>query len=426
MRRRLVWVAVATAALVVVAFVIPLALLVRSVAAEQVLSTAEVAAQSLAPVVATADADAVEPAMRLATSHTDGPMTVVFADGRTIGDTAPVPAAREAARSGRARIVDVEGGRAVLVPVATADGRTAVVQALVSDDALTEGVAAAWLQLGILAVALIAGAGLVAARLGRSTVREVRKLERLARRLGEGDLDAWADVESPPELAAVAEALHGLARRIEELLAAERQAVADVSHRLRTPLTALRLDAEALGPGQDADRVLADVQALDAAIDEVIRLTRRREAAEATTDVAACVRDRIRFWAVLADAQGRAHPVDIDDEAPPAPLPRREVADALDALLDNVFAHTPPGTRFGVVVAALGEGGTCLDVWDDGPGLPVDASKRGRSSGGSTGLGLDIARRAAERSGGRLEIGNGPGGRVRVVFGPVPARPALA
>ncbi len=79
----------------------------------------------------------------------------------------------------------------------------------------------------------------------------------------------------------------------------------------------------------------------------------------------------------------------------------------LDALLGNVFAHTPDGTEFRVVVKSLPGGGGRLTVADAGPG----PGKAGSS--GSTGLGLDIVGRTAEASGGRLQLGRSDLGGLR-------------
>jgi signal transduction histidine kinase len=101
------------------------------------------------------------------------------------------------------------------------------------------------------------------------------------------------------------------------------------------------------------------------------------------------------------------------------PLPVRLAADdlsaAIDALLGNVFAHTPEGVA--VDVRATGDGqGVRIEVADRGPGLPPEAADRGHSGGGSTGLGLDIARRTAEAAGGRLELHGRPAGGTSVTM----------
>ena len=95
------------------------------------------------------------------------------------------------------------------------------------------------------------------------------------------------------------------------------------------------------------------------------------------------------------------------------PLPRSELILAVDALLGNVFAHTPEGVAFRVTVSEAG-----LLVDDAGPGIsdPGAAVQRGVSGAGSSGLGLDIVRRVAEAAGGRLMIDRGPLGGARIAM----------
>jgi signal transduction histidine kinase len=88
---------------------------------------------------------------------------------------------------------------------------------------------------------------------------------------------------------------------------------------------------------------------------------------------------------------------------------------AVDALLGNVFAHTPEGTAAEVMVRAT-PGGVEVEVADRGPGLPPAAAERGRSGAGSTGLGLDIARRTAEAAGGQLLLADRPAGGASIVL----------
>jgi len=93
-----------------------------------------------------------------------------------------------------------------------------------------------------------------------------------------------------------------------------------------------------------------------------------------------------------------------------------DLAATVDALLGNVFAHTPSGCAFAISLEAAGEQ-VVLTVSDEGPGWRLaHAETRGRSGAGSTGLGLDIARRTAAASGGSLEREQGPtGGAVVTV-----------
>jgi signal transduction histidine kinase len=100
-----------------------------------------------------------------------------------------------------------------------------------------------------------------------------------------------------------------------------------------------------------------------------------------------------------------------------------DLADCVDALLGNVFAHTPDGTRFEVTLtpsAPPGSGRAVLVVGDAGPGLgDPERLRRGVSGAGSTGLGLDIARRVAAASGGSISFGRSRlgGAEVRLELG---------
>jgi signal transduction histidine kinase len=98
----------------------------------------------------------------------------------------------------------------------------------------------------------------------------------------------------------------------------------------------------------------------------------------------------------------------------------------MDALLGNVFAHTPEGCGMFVGLAPRPGGGATLVVADGGPGLPDPLSlRRGHSGSGSTGLGLDIVRRVAEKSGGSVTLGRAPGAgaAITVTLGPPPGPP---
>jgi signal transduction histidine kinase len=121
---------------------------------------------------------------------------------------------------------------------------------------------------------------------------------------------------------------------------------------------------------------------------------------------------------VLAEEQNREFEVDIAPGPTEVGLAEDAVAALVDTLIENVFSHTPEGTGFGLRVS--GGFKPLLEVFDRGPGFrTVAAIGRGVSGAGSTGLGLDIARRSAELSGGGLELNDRPGGGavVKVWFG---------
>jgi signal transduction histidine kinase len=305
---------------------------------------------------------------------------------------------------------------AVYVPVADASGEFYVVRKFVPEAELTRNVGRGWAILGGLAVVLVGVAVGVASWLGRSMVEPVRELSRAASRLGEGKLDTRVDVAGPPELANVAAEFNDLAHRVSELLQQERETAADLSHRLRTPLTAARLDAESLPPGPTREQLLDDLAELERTIDHIINEARRPTRAEPhRTDLVAIVAERADFWQALAEEQGRATELFIATIDPLwCDVDPSDFAAAVDALIGNIFSHTPEGVRYGMTLERNG-GSATMHVDDGGAGFAdADSIGRGRSGGGSTGLGLDIARRTAEAAGGSLRIASSPLGGARV------------
>jgi signal transduction histidine kinase len=396
-RPRITLLVAATTSIVLLAFLLPAAFLVTQVAEARAVDSAQAQLQFLLPSVGLDAREEVATQLgglgggtQVGVRWTDG--TWLGARGSTV--TAPdSPVVRES-----------DDGRRLIQPVRRGDG-TAVVEVFVPRELLRAGVTRTWAVLGGLGLVLLVLALVIADRLARSLTRPVDDLAATAHRLGSGDLSARATPDGPPEVREVGEALNRLAGRIGELLVAEREAAADLAHRLRTPLTALRLDAEGL-PRAERDRILDDVDALNRTVDAVIAEARRpvREGLGTGSDAAAVVTDRVAFWSALAEDEGRA----VRFDRPPGPLPVRVSADdlaaALDALLGNVFAHTPDGTGMSVDVRARTGGGALVAVADAGPGLDAASIERGRSGRGSTGLGLDIARRTAEASGGRMQV----------------------
>jgi signal transduction histidine kinase len=423
MRRRLALLVAATTSLVLVAFLVPLALLVRTVAADRAVSGATLEVESLSSLVTTVDRQSLALAFESAGASGGRPVTVFFADGTTVGAPARRSAAVELAARGNSVTARVPGGREILVAVGGIPTGTAVVRTYVSDGEIGHGVARAWLILAILGVALLGLGLLVADRLARSLVGSTRELASVSHRLAAGELDARARPAGSPELREVSGVLNHLAGRIKELLAQEREAAADLSHRLRTPLTALRLELESLRDPAEAARAEASVEELERAVSQIIADTRRPSHTESNAgcDAAEVVADRVRFWTVLAEDQDR--PLTVPDPAGPLPVAvsREALATCVDALLGNVFAHTPEGTGLAVTLEPRPAGGARLTVSDEGPGFGTDDPlERGVSGAGSSGLGLDIVRRTGESSGGSLSIGGSPSGGalVTVELGP--------
>ncbi len=404
MRRQLALLVAAAMGLVLAAFLLPLAMLVQTVTADRAVSHATTEAQALVPVIATGDRRSLELAVEALNGRGGHDVTVFLPGGPVIGAPAARTPSVELAARGNSITVNIAQGREVLVAVGLPGG-TAVVRTVVPTDELRRGVRRSWLILALLGVVLLALGVAVADVLARRIVRPIVGAAGVSHQLAGGALEARATVAGPPEVRAVAAGLNHLAGRIEHLVWAEREAVADLSHRLRTPLTALRLDADAL-PDRYAVRIAAHVDVLDRAVTALIEETRQRASAPGACDATDVVAERVAFWAVLADEQRR--PITVAVAAGPLPVgvSRAELASCLDALLGNVFSHTPDGTPYAVKLEPRSGGGAILTVADAGPGFSgQDPLARGTSSRGSTGLGLDIARQTARASGGSLGIG---------------------
>jgi signal transduction histidine kinase len=425
MRRRLALLVSATMALVLLAFVVPLAILVRLIVADRAIAEATDDVRSVSALIA---ANPDPSLVRGLISNSARPVTVFLPGRRPVGVPAQRTPAVRLSERGRSITVEDAGGREILVAIQGLKGLkggTAVIRAFVSSAELTKGVAEAWLILAALGLVLLGLGVAVADRLVGTVTRPIGDLARVSRRLAGGELDARASSTGPPEVREVADSLNHLAGRIRDLIWQERESIADLSHRLRTPLTGLRLEAEAVPESADPDRrLLAQVQALERAVTSLIEDARTRSDGPGSSDAAQVIADRAAFWSVLADDQGR----DMRLELAPGPVlvgvPGPDLAASLDALLGNVFAHTPEGAAFSVRLRPRAGGGGFVSVQDTGPGFAGgDPVRRGASGGGSTGLGLDIVRQAAEASGGSLAVRNeATGGHVIVELGP-PAHP---
>ncbi|REE99171.1 sensor histidine kinase [Thermomonospora umbrina] len=406
MRRALGLVALAVTAMVALAFLIPLAFTVREITRDRALGAAEREAASMGPLLSlSAEPAGVERAMAATDAGADGRMAVHLPGGTVLGTgRAREEEVARAFRRGRFASIGVPGGRVVLQPVALPEGGVAVVEVFLPGGELDRGVRKAWLAMAAVGAVLVAGSVVAADRMGTRVVRATQRLADAAGALGDGDLSVRIEPEGPPELVEAGLAFNAMADRVTQLLAAEREMAADLSHRLRTPLAALRLNAEALDTGPVGDQTREAVDRLEREVDQIIRAA-RRPAGRGSCDAARVLRDRVAFWSALAEDEGRSCELIGAGREAPAPLPAGELEAAVDALLGNVFRHTAEGTGFAVTLH-VGEGVTGILVADAGPGIadPDTALERGRSGRGSTGLGLDIARRAAESTGGHLRI----------------------
>ncbi|MEU9231435.1 sensor histidine kinase [Streptomyces subrutilus] len=435
MRWALVKVCLAVTAMVVVAFAVPLGLVVREMASDRAFSNAERQAATIGPTLSITT-DPVQ--LRRAVESTQmGAARRMAVHVPAIGDSPPVDigegragahAVAETRRIGRATTASVPGGgSALLQPTALGSGDIAVVEVFVPESEVSNGVTTAWLILAGVGAALIVGSVGVADRLGARLVRPAERLADAAHQLGEGRLGARVPEDGPKELRSAAAAFNAMADQVVELLANERELAADLSHRLRTPLTVLRLNAASLGEGPAADQTREAVEQLEREVDTIIRTAREQRppaaaGAGAGCDASEVIRDRMAFWSALAEDEGREVRLAGVDRTVRIPVARPELAAALDAMLGNVFRHTPEGTPFAVDVHDASDAVIVL-VSDAGPGIadPDAALRRGNDGGrdGSTGLGLDIVRRVAESTGGDVRLGRSVlgGTEVRVWIG---------
>ncbi len=414
MTRRLVLFGLLVCAAAVAALVVPLAVAARDTVRDSAIDAAESRAQEVAVLLSGSRADAAEALLPGAPSGV-GTLAVALPDGRVLGTDlgSGERAAIEAARTGRAVTVENAGGVITASPAMGPDGTTVVLVSLDAAD-LRAGLGPSLVALLVAGVVLLGAAAVTAVVLARRTSAPLTDMAGVAHEMADGDLDVRAHPSGVPEVAEVGVALNRLAGRVQELLAEERRSSADLAHRLRTPLTALSVDLDAVGDDAVRARLRDDLDAVQTSVDEIITSRRRpeREGLRAASDAVDVVAARTAFWTVLAEDQHRS----LDVHLAPGPLwvrlAREDLEAAVDVLLQNVFVHTPDGSGLAVRVEPRTGGGAVLAVEDSGPGWASTPT----AGPGTTGLGLEIASRAAEASGGSLRKESTASGGARVVL----------
>ena len=354
MRLRIILLVVAISSMVLIAFLVPLALVLRTSAADRAVSAATVRAQWMAPLVATLSGAGLKAAVAQVNAQDKAQaITVFLPGGPVLGHPAGRSAGVRLAAKGRSFSTPFQGGVEVLVAVQGLPRGTAVIRAFVPGAQLRAGVGRSWLVLGGVGLGLLLLSVAVADQLARSLVRTLRALARVADQLAAGNLGTRAEVAGPPEMRQVSTGLNRLAARIGELLAHERETAADLSHRLRTPLTALRIDAESLQDDGERAQVLSDVDGLQRTVNEIIREARRPagQGTRVACDAAQVVAGRAAFWQPLAEDQDRRLATTIAPGPVLVGVSRDDLAACTDILLENVFSHTPEGTAFSVRVS---------------------------------------------------------------------------
>ncbi len=428
MRRRLILVFLATSSLVTLAFVVPLAALVQRTVADRAIDAARADAAAVVPsLISENTRDQIEAAMLLTAAGEDGRMSILTSQGWRIGpEVEPSERVDRALTLGVSEIGRIDDDVEVVSAVASAPEELSVIRVLVPRSMMWEGVARAWAILAAIGAFLIAISVIVADRLARSVVKPTQDLATAARLLGRGALDTRVEPSGPEELEDLAHAVNNLGGQVSTMLAREREMVADLSHRLRTPLTKLRLRIDHVNDPELAADLKSDVDDITTVVTNVIREVRGAMNRNHRCDAAQIVTARAEFWAALAEDQGR--PIRLDGRSPalPVAVDPTELAAVIDNLVDNVFVHTDEGRELTIGYDQL-DGAARIWVADDGPGFPddFDATSRGQSGGNSTGLGLSIAKQLADEAGGRLDIGSGEQGGAKVTLS-LPIAPLLA
>ncbi|WP_329058507.1 sensor histidine kinase [Amycolatopsis sp. NBC_01480] len=303
-----------------------------------------------------------------------------------------------------------------------------------------------WLVLAAGAVVAFGLALLVALPVVRWTLRPVRRLDEatgalVASVVSGRTAEPVGESGGPPELRQLGRSFDRMAASVSEALAAQRAFVADASHQLRNPLTALKIRLgnlegqvgdEAAAADLDAARV--DAGRLHQILDELLSMARAEAAGGelVATDLGAVVADRVADWTVVGAARDVTLETAGDATGVRVLVPPRGFEVILDALLDNAFKFTAPGTS--VLVSAAREGDrVTLAVRDHGPGLRPDELERAMDrfwrSGAhqnvpGSGLGLAIVREIVRHSGGELRLDLPEGGGLRITMD-FPAAPAV-
>jgi signal transduction histidine kinase len=377
--------------------------------------------------------------------RTGGRVVIVDRQGVTVADSDPpapgrrdlstrpeIAAALRGEHTAGSRSSATLGGAFlyVAVPVASQGRIYGAVRITYPTSTVDARVRRVWLALAGVAAVVLSVVALVGFALARSTTRPLQALEQATTAVAHGDLEARAPTDRGPlEVRRLAEAFNDMAARLSRLLDSQRAFVADASHQLRTPLTALRLRLENL----EATTPAAAASDLRAAAAETGRLARlvdgllvlaRTEAAPGrreVVDLAAVVADRQAAWAPLAAEQKVELTVHPTSATPVWAIPGA-LEQTLDNLLANALRVAPAGSRIQLAVRRAGSW-VELHVTDQGPGMPADQRQRAfdRFWRGSTpdkegtGLGLAIVRQLLEASGGAAELRPNPGGGLDAV-----------
>jgi len=270
--------------------------------------------------------------------------------------------------------------------------------------------------------------------LGRRALDDVDAVRATLAGVGEGRREVRTGVRGRDEIARLAADVDAMVARLEAEEGARRSLIAAVSHDLRTPITALRLLADAIddevvdaGTGREyAARIGTHVRALGALIDDLFELT-RLESGDLTwtmerVRVDALLHETIEAMRPAAEAEEVTVTAELDASMAAARANPEKLQRVLFNLIQNAIRHTPPDGSVTVRAESVG-GGIEIEVADTGSGIDGEHGTRvfepfyradGARSDGGAGLGLAVSRAIVEAHGGTIWLEDAPvGARVR-------------
>jgi len=369
-------------------------------------------------------------------------VVVVDADGISVVDTArevhrdfstrpEIEIALSGERSTGTRRSDTLDTDLLFVAVPVASGGTVhgALRITLGTGEVTERIWRFWLGLVAIAVVILTVMGGVGWIIARSITRPIRRLEAAATRFSGGDLTPTSSgANAPRELVALEAAMNDMASRLDVLIERQRAFASDVSHQLRTPLTALRLRLENLQfdnptKTRELDNAINETTRLSALVDDLLRLARTEHSLPSVdVNLTELVRDRVDVWTATAEQNEITLDLVTDNKNVHASATPGGIEQILDNLLDNALRAAPEGSSVVVTVTARADGRT-VSIADSGGGLSDEDKEhalnrfwRADDSTPGTGLGLAIADTILKASGGSIELtDNTPTGLVVTV-----------
>ncbi|MCQ4041400.1 sensor histidine kinase [Streptantibioticus rubrisoli] len=318
----------------------------------------------------------------------------------------------------------IEDGQRLTIVVPIGDDSDAKGVAVLSrsTDALNDRIMVLWGWSALIGFGGLGAAVAVAVWLARWVSRPLRVVDVAARRLGEGALDARVpDAGGPPEVRRLAATFNTMAGRTEALVHGHRAVVADVSHQLRTPLTALRLRLDLLAADADGETAAelssaqGEIARLSRLVDGLLAVARAEHTVPRPVSVRVdeVVAERVAAWEPVAGERRIELLADCRTG-----LTASAGAGDLEQVLDNLIANALGAIHEGgrVRIEGTAHGDTVrLSLVDNGPGMSATARatafrRFGNPQARGTGLGLAIVHRLVTANGGTAELDETPGG----------------